>query len=132
MTLEILKQTRRGAIAVAGAAAIAALAGAPAQAKVDGDTIILGSAISLTGKYSTNGIHAQNGYELAVMRINEMGGVKVGGKSYKLKVVYYDDESTPARGAQLAERLIKQDGVQYMLCPYSSGLTKAIAPVTEK
>ena len=104
----------------------------PANAKVEGDTIILGSAISLTGKYSTNGIHAQNGYELAVARINEMGGVKVGGKSYKLKIVYYDDESTPARGAQLAERLIKQDGVEYMLGPYSSGLTKAIAPVTEK
>ena len=33
---------------------------------------------------------------------------------------------------QLAERLIKQDGVKYMLGPYSSGLTKAIAPVTEK
>ena len=82
-----------------GVAAIALLAGAPAQAKVEGDTIILGSAISLTGKYSTNGIHAQNGYELAVKQINEMGGVKVGGKSYKLKVVYYDDESTPARGA---------------------------------
>jgi branched-chain amino acid transport system substrate-binding protein len=117
------------------AAAVAALclAGAgPASAKVEGDTIILGSAISLTGKYSTNGIHAQNGYELAVSRINETGGVKVGGKSYKLKVVYYDDESTPARGAQLAERLIKQDGVQFMLGPYSSGLTKAIAPVTEK
>jgi branched-chain amino acid transport system substrate-binding protein len=61
-----------------------------------------------------------------------MGGVKVGGKSYKLKVVYYDDESTPARGAQLAERLIKQDGVKFMLGPYSSGLTKAVAPVTEK
>src|SRR3546814_15421586 len=56
----------------------------------------------------------------------------VDGKSYKLKVVYYDDESTPARGAQLAERLIRQDGVQYMLGPYSSGMTKAIAPVTEK
>jgi branched-chain amino acid transport system substrate-binding protein len=115
-----------------GIAAAALLAGHAALAKVEGDTIILGSAISLTGKYSTNGIHAQNGYEIAVKRINEMGGVKVGGKSYKLKVVYYDDESTPARGAQLAERLIKQDGVQYMLGPYSSGLTKAIAPVSEK
>ncbi|MEN8196739.1 MAG: amino acid ABC transporter substrate-binding protein [Pseudomonadota bacterium] len=123
---------RRSAIAVTGVAAIALTAGAPAQAKVEGDTIVLGSAISLTGKYSTNGIHAQNGYELAVKRINEMGGVKVGGKAYMLKVVYYDDESTPARGGQLAERLIKQDGVQYMLGPYSSGLTKAIAPVTEK
>ena len=103
-----------------------------ANAKVEGDTIVLGSAISFTGKYSTNGIHAKNGYELAIKKINESGGVKVGGKSYKLRVIYYDDESTPARGAQLAERLIKQDGVQYMLGPYSSGLTKAIAPVTEK
>jgi len=108
-----------------------ALTGA-VQAKVEGDTIVLGSAISLTGKYSTNGEHAKNGYDLAVERINAMGGVKVGGKSYKLKVIYYDDESTPARGAQLAERLIKQDGVKYMLGPYSSGLTKAVAPVTEK
>ena len=118
--------------ALATAAVAGMLSAGPAAAKVEGDTIILGSAISLTGKYSTNGIHAQNGYELAVQRINEMGGVKVGGKAYKLKVVYYDDESTPARGAQLAERLIKQDGVQFMLGPYSSGLTKAIAPVTEK
>ena len=116
------------ATALAGSLAF----GGAALAKVEGDTIILGSAISLTGKYSTNGIHAQNGYELAVQKINETGGVTVGGKSYKLKVVYYDDESTPARGAQLAERLIKQDGVQFMLGPYSSGLTKAIAPVTEK
>jgi branched-chain amino acid transport system substrate-binding protein len=115
-----------------GIGALTLLVAGSAQAKVEGDTIILGSAISLTGKYSTNGIHAKNGYELAVKKINETGGVKVGGKSYKFKVVYYDDESTPARGAQLAERLIKQDGVKYMLGPYSSGLTKAVAPVTEK
>ena len=69
---------------------------------------------------------------LAVSKINEMGGVTVDGKSYQLDIVYYDDESTPARGAQLAERLISQDGVQFMLGPYSSGLTKAIAPVTEQ
>lgn len=115
-----------------GAALLSVAAAMPASAKVEGDTIILGSAISFTGKYSTNGIHAKNGYELAVKQINEMGGVKVGGKTYKLSVKYYDDESTPARGAQLAERLIKQDGVKFMLGPYSSGLTKAIAPVTEK
>ncbi|MEX2163686.1 MAG: amino acid ABC transporter substrate-binding protein [Sulfuricaulis sp.] len=102
------------------------------NAKVEGDTIVLGAAVSLTGKYSTNGKNTKDGYDLAVKRINEMGGVKVGGKSYKLKVTYYDDESTPARGAQLAERLINQDGVQFLLGPYSSGLTKAIAPVTEK
>ena len=103
-----------------------------ANAKVEGNTIILGAAVSLTGKYSTNGEHTKNGYELAVKRINDMGGVKVKGKSYKFKVIYYDDESNSKRAAQLAERLIKQDGVKYMLGPYSSGLTKAIAPVTEE
>ncbi|WP_323797608.1 amino acid ABC transporter substrate-binding protein [Nisaea sp.] len=130
--MRFLKMDLRAATIAAALTASLGLAAAPAEAKVDGDTIILGSAISLTGKYSTNGIHAQNGYELGVKVINDNGGVVVGGKSYKLKIVYYDDESTPARGAQLAERLISQDGVKYMLGPYSSGLTKAIAPVTEK
>ncbi len=114
-----------------GVAAVGFLAAAPANARVDGDTITLGAAVSLTGKYSTNGKHTKNGYNFAAERINKMGGVKVGGKSYKLKVKYYDDESNSSRAAQLAERLIKQDGVKYMLGPYSSGLTKAIAPVTE-
>jgi len=104
----------------------------PSNAKVEGDTIILGAAVSLSGKYSTNGEHTQNGYNMAVKRINDMGGVTVGGKSYKFDIIYYDDESDSSRAAQLAERLIKQDGVHYMLGPYSSGLTKAMAPVTEE
>jgi branched-chain amino acid transport system substrate-binding protein len=102
------------------------------MAKVEGDTIILGSAISLSGKYSTNGLHTQKGYDFAVERINEAGGVKVGGKSYKLAIKYYDDESAANRATQLAERLIQQDGIEYMLGPYSTGMTKAVAPVTEK
>ena len=100
--------------------------------KVEGDKIILGAAVSLTGKYSSNGVHTQNGYNMAVDRINRMGGIKVGGKTYKFDIIYYDDESNPKRAAQLAERLISQDGVEFMLGPYSSGLTKAMAPVTEK
>ena len=115
-------------------ATLAILAAFPPAAALaqQGDTIVLGAAVSLTGKYSTNGKNTKDGYDLAVERVNEMGGVKVGGKTYKLEVKYYDDESTSARGAQLVERLINQDHVQYVLGPYSSGLTKAIAPVTEK
>jgi branched-chain amino acid transport system substrate-binding protein len=123
--------TRFCSTALASVALAAVMAGG-ASAKVEGDTITLGAAISLTGKYSTDGIHARNGYDIAIQKINEMGGVTVDGKGYQLEVAYYDDESTPARGAQLAERLIQQDGVQFMLGPYSSGLTKAIAPVTEQ
>ncbi len=119
------------ALGAALAIGVAGMAGG-AMAKVEGDTIILGSAISLSGKYSTNGLHTQKGYDFAVERINEAGGVKVGGKTYKLAIKYYDDESAANRATQLAERLIQQDGIEFMLGPYSTGMTKAVAPVTEK
>ena len=96
------------------------------------EKLVLGSAISLTGKYATNGVHARNGYEFAIRKIKESGGVRIGDKCYDFHLIYYDDESKGDRGATLAERLINQDQVRYMLGPYSSGLTKAIAPVTEK
>ena len=104
----------------------------PADAKVEGDTVTFGAAVSATGRYAVNGKHTRNGYDLAIKRVNEMGGITVGGKKYQLAIQYYDDESTAQRGAQLAERLIQQDGIKYVLGPYSSGMTKAIAPVTEK
>ncbi len=128
----MLKRVKNATWWMVGAVALALVAAVPSSAKVVGDTIVFGAALSFSGKYSTNGKHTKNGYELAKERINGMGGVSVGGKLYKIDIKYYDDESTPARGAQLAERLIKQDGIKFMLGPYSSGLTKAIAPVTEK
>ncbi|MEE9587019.1 MAG: amino acid ABC transporter substrate-binding protein [Hyphomicrobiaceae bacterium] len=124
--MNIIRKLVVASIAAVGTAVLPNLALAG-----DCEEIVLGSAISLTGKYSTNGIHAKNGYEFAIKKIKEAGGVKVGDKCYNFKVLYYDDESKGDRGATLAERLISQDKVQYMLGPYSSGLTKAIAPVTE-
>jgi branched-chain amino acid transport system substrate-binding protein len=104
----------------------------PADAKVEGNTIVLGAAVSITGKFSIDGQHTKNGYDLAVKRVNEQGGVKVGGKGYKIEVRYYDDESSNERAASLVERLIAQDGIKFILGPYSSPLTGAIAPITEK
>ena len=122
----------RAKLAVLFLASIALLAPESLFARVSGDTIVLGAAVSLTGKYTTAGHHTRKSYNLAVKVINGRGGVQVAGKEYRIEVLYYDDESTPARGAQLAERLIRQDGIRFMLGPYSSGLTQAIAPVTER
>ena len=125
-------ELRKLAMGVAAASTMALAGGAANAASHACEDLLLGSAISLTGKYATNGVHAQNGYEFAIKKIAENGGIKIGDKCYNFTVTYYDDESKGDRGATLAERLINQDGVQYMLGPYSSGLTKAIAPVTEK
>ena len=96
------------------------------------DTIILGAAVSQTGKYATSGMHTKNGYDFAVDKINALGGVTVGGKTYKLEVKYYDDESEATRAAQLSERLVGQDAVKFILGPYGSPTTAAMAPVVEK
>ena len=94
----------RSGVLFACAGALTLAAAGPAGAKVEGDTIVFGAALSLSGKYSTAGQHAQRGYDLAVSKINAAGGVTVAGKTYKIAVKYYDDESTPARGAQLPDR----------------------------
>jgi branched-chain amino acid transport system substrate-binding protein len=117
---------------VTGAIAVSTLAVFGSAHANECGEIVLGAALSETGKYSVNGKNTREGYEFAVEKIRKAGGVKVGDKCYNFKIKYYDDESTPARAAQLAERLISQDNVQYLLGPYSSGLTKAVAPATEK
>jgi branched-chain amino acid transport system substrate-binding protein len=110
-----------------------AFAAVPSTARAQAcEDLVLGAALSATGIYASNGNNTKNGYEFAVKKINDAGGVRIGGKCHHLKITYYDDESTPARAAQLVERLISQDKVKFVLGPYSSPLTKAILPVTEK
>jgi branched-chain amino acid transport system substrate-binding protein len=121
----------RAIIAAGLAAAALAYAPNPANAQACED-LVLGAALSATGIYASNGTNTKNGYEFAVKKINDAGGIKIGGKCYKLTVKYYDDESTPARAAQLVERLIDQDKIKFILGPYSSPLAKAVLPVTEK
>ena len=105
----------------------------PIGAAPAGETVIvIGAAVSLSGKYALNGKHTKNGYDLAAGRINAQGGIAIRGTPHTIVIKYYDDQSTPARGTELAERLIRQDGVKYLLGPFSSGLTKAILPVVEK
>jgi len=123
---------RPGKGLLAGIAGIVLASFAAGSALCADNVIPIGAAVSLTGKYALNGANTKNGYDLAVRQINDKGGITIGGKPYRLEVLYYDDESTPARGTELAERLIEQDGVKFILGPYSSGLTKAMLPIVER
>src|SRR6516165_5617404 len=98
--------------------ATAAFAIAPSTARAQAcEDLVLGAALSATGIYASNGNNTKNGYEFAVKKVNDAGGIKIGGKCYHLKIIYYDDESTPLRAAQLVERLISQDKVKFVLSP---------------
>ena len=107
------------AVAVFAAFSLAAgVRGAHAE-----NVIKVGCAISFTGKKSRSGKLYIDSYNLAVEKINESGGVKVGDKYYKLKIIYYDDKSSADESAKLVEKLISEDKVNFLLGPYSSGIT---------
>src|SRR3981081_949281 len=119
---------------VAGLAIFAAFASPlldalPASAA---DTIVLGAAISMTGKTAKEGEYTRDGYQFAVDTLNQSGGIKVGGKSYQVQLKYYDDESKSERTAQLFEKLINEDKVNFLLGPYASAPTATAAPIAEK
>jgi len=85
--------------------------------------IKLGCAISFTGAKSRTGKLYVDSYKYAVEKINEAGGVKVGGKNYKFELAFYDDKSEPTESSKLVEKLISEDKVDFLLGPYSSGIT---------
>jgi branched-chain amino acid transport system substrate-binding protein len=110
----------------------ASLAAPSTPAAAAGDTILFGSPVSLTGNLTKEGHLTQEGYELWKNYVNAHGGIKVGGKTYKVDIKYYDDESKNDTSAQLAERLIDQDHVNFLLGPYGSGTSFTVANIAER
>ncbi len=103
-----------------------------ASAAWGADEIVLGSAISQTGKYAREGKFYVDAYALTVDAVNKAGGVKIGGKPYKLVLKMYDDQSDPNLGVRLFTRLVTSDKVNFLLGPYSSGITIPASAVSEK
>ena len=104
-----------------GIGLLAGPAGAQAPIKV-------GASLSLTGTYAALGQNQNRGYQLCAKHVNEKGGVL----GRKIEFVLYDDQSQPATGVRLYEKLITQDKVDAIMGPYSSAITEAVANVNEK
>lgn len=112
--------------ALAGAATvIGTLATAQAQ-----EVLKIGGIGPLSGGGTAWGLAAQRGIEIAVEEINAGGGVKAGGKTYKLELVMYDDQYTGAGGKAAAERLVNQDNVKFIIGPVGSPPALGVISVT--
>ena len=96
------------------------------------DIIKIGAAVSLTGKMAYEGRLVKEGYEVWEDWVNNNGGITAGGKNYRVKMIYYDDESAPVRGAKLTEKLITQNKVDFLFGPFSSSITFATTAIGEK
>jgi len=90
--------------------------------------IRIGASLSLTGTYAEPGRYQHQGYQLCQKDLNAKGGVL----GRKVEFVVYDDQSVPATGVRLYEKLITEDKVDAVMGPYSSAITEAAVNVTEK
>ena len=111
----------RGAIAGAILAlAAATLAAAPASAQ-SGEPIKIGFSMALTGGLAPNGKSALLAQKIWEEDINAKGGLL----GRPVKLVYYDDKSSPAEVPAIYTKLLDVDKVELIIGPYA---TAQIAP----
>jgi branched-chain amino acid transport system substrate-binding protein len=104
-----------------------ALASATAQ-----EELKIGGIGPLSGGGTAWGLAVQRGAEMAIDEVNKAGGLKIGDKTYKPKLVMYDDQYTAAGGRTAAERLINLEGVKYIIGPIGSPSALAVVPITNQ
>jgi len=96
------------------------------------DVIRFGAPLPLTGPLAPEGIKQQEGYNLWAEQANKAGGITVGGKKYKVEIVYADYQSNTPRAVQTTEQMITQDNVNFLFGAFGSGAAKAASTVSEK
>ena len=107
---------------------LAVAAGATAAAAQE--TLKVGGLGPISGGGTAWGLAAQRGIEMGTETVNAAGGVKAGGKTYKLEMVFYDDLYSAQGGKAAAERLVNQDKVKYVIGPVGSPPALATISVT--
>ena len=123
--------TRHAVLLLAALVALATLMACDSD-REDDRVVRIGIAISETGRFEEEGEHTKRGYLLWEEWVNEeYGGIKVGAERYRAELIIYDDESDPDTTAELVERLIDEDRVDFLLGPYGSTLTQAAIEVAE-
>jgi branched-chain amino acid transport system substrate-binding protein len=111
--------------------ALASWSASGSQARAE-DVIRFGAPLPLTGPLAPEGIKQQQGYDLWAEQANKAGGISVGGKKYKVEIVYADYQSNTPRAVQTTEQMITQDNINFLFGAFGSGAAKAASTVSEK
>lgn len=106
---------------------IAAVAFGANQAAAD-DPIKIGAMFISSGKLGGYGINGQNAIKMAVEEINASGGIL----GRKLEAVFGDTKLKPEVVAELTEKFLNKDKVDFLMGPTSSGLALALSESARK
>jgi ABC-type branched-subunit amino acid transport system substrate-binding protein len=96
-------------------------------------TIVIGFTASQTGAQNVASEKQIEGLQLWLDDVTKAGGIKLkDGSTVMPSIKFYDDESKTDRVQALYTQLINDDKVDFLISPYSSGLAKAAAVVSEQ
>lgn len=121
------------AAACGGATIASPTASTTGKAATVTKTLNIGFTNSQTGAQQVLSTKQTEGIKLWVDTVTKAGGIKLGdGTVLMPKITFYDDQSATDRVQALYTKLINDDKVDFLLSPYSSGLVKAAAVVSEQ
>ena len=83
-----------------------------------------------SGPAASWGISNQRSMETRADWINETGGVKIGGTTYNVQIVAFDDQKDPKRAIAGMEKMA-QEGIHYVVGPNVDDGAAAVRPVAE-
>lgn len=116
----------------AEAALAAAILAASAVAGHAEDLVTLGASVQLTGSSANTGRYYRDAYALTIDRINAAGGIKIGGKPYKLALKLLDNQSDVNLSVRQYVQLITADKVNFLLGPFASNFALSDSSIAEK
>lgn len=129
------KSTRRSYLKTAGTVGTIGFTGIAgcldsdtAGASDNENTITLGGTVPLTGSSASTGTNTKFGYDAAVQKINEMGGVTIDGTDYQLELDLSDDASDPDTATSEYQKLMSND-IDYYLGSFGSSIVLPTATI---
>jgi branched-chain amino acid transport system substrate-binding protein len=121
--------SRRTLLTGAGAAGLALAGGRRVYAAGAENVLKVGFVSPRTG--ALGGFGEADGYVLDVARKALASGLKVGDKTYEVKIIDQDSQSDPARAGQLAKALINSDQVDMMMVTSTPEVVNPVADASE-
>ncbi|WP_297767932.1 ABC transporter substrate-binding protein [uncultured Roseovarius sp.] len=112
------------------AAATAAL-GLPKMALAAGEPIKIGFLAPLTGAVAAWGKPGLDGCEIWAERVNAAGGITLSDGAHPVEFVAYDNEYDPAKARTGATKLIREDGVSFIMM-LGGDTWPGVQPVAER
>jgi branched-chain amino acid transport system substrate-binding protein len=99
--------------------------------KDDSSLIKIGVIAELTGDIPAVGASCKNAAEMAVAEVNDAGGIQLGDKKYKIKLIIEDNAGKADQSASAAQKPITQNNVVAIVGPNASRYALPAAEIAE-